>query len=937
MRVLRSLTVLALLVPGLLAAPALSAPAGASPTPVAPVVQDVAVDGVDPQAAQSDTPSGVTGALVGGSDRRTVLLTDLLDVRPFSLVGVTWEADPAVGELESWVRTRTDGTWSAWQPLGGTGDEQPDAGTTDTAAASRSGTSPLWVGPSDGVQVRVDVLSGADPRGLRLSLVDPGESPADETVSASLTTSAAGTAPAIRSRADWGADESLRKGTPSYASSVRAVTIHHTASTNDYSAADVPRLLRGFYAYHVKGNGWSDLGYNFLVDRFGRIWEGRAGGVTRAVIGSHAGGFNTGTIGISMIGTYDAVAPSPEMREAVAQLIAWRLGLAGVDPQGTVRLTSGGSTRFPAGTAVTLPTVFGHKQVSTTACPGALGYAALPGLRERAAALKGGASAHTPAPSSLELAAPATAAKGSVVTLAVSGGQPGAPVTVWFKKRGRTGFTIRREGVLSDTGAYRTTYTADEDYAFFAMSGGRTTPRRLVRLTTAPTSAPVHSPTGLGIRGPVTVPAGGSALVTATGPAGAPVGVWFRREGAAEFVLRSSGTFGPSGTWTTTYTADVPHEYFALSGTTTSNDATTRVGAVRNGLDVSAPPSVWTGQTVDVVVQGTAAGQPVQVWFSRRGEGQFTRRRDGVTAADGTFRTSYLANDEYTVFATSGGRSSARVLTRVSALPPLMSAPAPKVAVTAPPAVDAGAGVAVVVTGTPGAEVDVWFRRRGVEVWSRLREGVFDAAGKWSTTYVGLDDHEYFATSGGLSSRDVTTLTTPVVSGPPSAPLGTRVELAGRARPGDEVVVEQRRRGAQAFTRTTVTADSAGVFRTSYAADDEYEYRALAASRVGALRRTTVAPTAQGASAARRGTPVTLSGTARPGALVEVLFRRDGDPTIAVGGRRSRPQLPNFRVGRRVTAGSDGRWSTTFVPTSRYSWYARSDGNASGVRTLAIG
>ena len=147
-------------------------------------------------------------------------------------------------------------------------------------------------------------------------------------------------------------------------------------------------------------------------------------------------------------------------------------------------------------------------------------------------------------------------------------------------------------------------------------------------------------------------------------------------------------------------------------------------------------------------------------------------------------------------------------------------------------------------------------------------------------------------------------------------------------------MVVERRRGSGAFTRTTLTADRFGAFRTSYAADDEYEYRPLAASRLGTLRRTTVSPTVAGAAAVRRGTPVVLSGTARPGARVEVLFRRDG-VALTVGGRRDR-DLPTFRVGRTVTAGPDGRWSTAFAPSVPHDWYARSDGNASAVRSTAV-
>ena len=933
MRVLRSLSVLAVLVPGLLAVPVLTPAASAAPVPVPPVVQELAVAGVDEVAAQSSAPSGVTGALVSGAGRRTVLLTDLLDTRPFALVGVTWDASAPVGEVQAWVRTRTDGAWSGWQSIGGLADEQPDRVSPDTGPALRAGTSPLWVGSADGVQARVDVLSGDDPKGLRLSLVDPGESPADgASASAALSTAhAASRAPAIRSRAEWGADESLRRGSPSYAGSVRAVTIHHTASTNDYAPEDVPRLLRGFYAYHVKSQGWSDIGYNFLVDRFGTVWEGRAGGTSRNVIGSHAGGFNTGTVGISMVGTYESVVPSRELLESVAQVAAWRLSLAGVDPRGSLTMTSGGSTKFSAGTPVSLPTVFAHRQVSATSCPGTQGFAAMGGIRERAAAIAGGAPVVAPGPSSLEVSAPTSATPGASVALTVTGGPAGAPVEVWFSRRGDVGFTKRRDGVLTSAGTYRTTFTADADYTFFAIAAGLASPRRALRVGTTSTAT---TGTVLGIQGPVTVPAGQDVLLTATGPAGAAVTVWFRRQGDPAFVQRRAGVLDATGTFRTRYTADLPHEYFVKSSTVTSADEGGGVGEVPNGLDVTAPAGVEPGRTVEVVVQGRP-GEEVEVWFARRGEGSYTRRREARLAEDGTFRTSFVANDEYSYFAVSGDRTSKRVRTRVTRLPALMAAPGPRLTVSAPRTVEAGSDVAVSVAGPAGAPVELWFRRRGSETWSRLRTGAFDASGRWTTSFAGVDDHEYWAASGGVGSPDTATLAVPVVSGPASAPLGASVRLSGRARPGDAVVVESRRRGTTAFRRTTLTADRSGAFSTSYAADDEYEYRPLVATRVGPLRRTTVAPTVTGAAAARRGTAVGLSGTARPGARVEVLFRRDGGRSLAVGGRRDR-DLPTFRVGRTVTAGPDGRWTTSFVPSAPHSWYARSDGNASPVRRTAV-
>ncbi|MBC7375181.1 MAG: N-acetylmuramoyl-L-alanine amidase [Frankiales bacterium] len=915
---------LSALTPGLLLVATLAlspAASAAEPAPVAPAVQEIVVSGVDAQASREAERPLVTD----GSSRRTVLLTSRLATADYGLVGITWRRDDVARTIEAWARTRSQDVWSAWTLIGGEADEAPDDTEPEAKGDLRAGTTPLWVAQADGVQVRVDVLSGPDPQALRVALVDPGESAADAGVSEPAAYARAAGVPPIRTRAQWGADESLRRQAPSYASSVRAVIVHHTASSNDYSPADVPRLLRGFYAYHVTSQGWSDIGYNLLVDRFGTVWEGRAGGVDRAVIGAHAGGFNTGTAGISMIGTFETVAPTAAQLEAVAQAAAWKLSLGGVDPRGTVRMVSGGGTKWPAGTVVTLPTVLGHRQVSATSCPGAMGYAALPALRDRIAALQGGAA---PTAGGLQLVVPSSARSGATVELSVRGGDPGAAVEVFFSRPGETA-TKRRDAVLSDAGSYRTSFTVDDDWTVFALSGGKGTPPTTVRRTPTSTTAPSSVPPVLTVAGPVTADEGAQVRVTATGPAGSAVSVWFRREGDDEFVKRREGRLDDAGHFTTTYTADRPHDYFAVTSTVASAITTTGTGPLPDGLHVYAQSGVVPGRTVPVIVQGVA-GAAVQLWFARRGEQAFTRRREGVLAADGTFRTAYVATADQTYFATSGPRSSTRETTRVSQAPTDTSPPAaPRLGLTVPPTVDAGTAVPVVVTGPAGAAVALWARRRGATTWTRVRQGAFDAAGRFTTAYAGVDDHQLWAASGASSTPDGQTLTRPVLTGPANAPLGARVVLVGRARPGDEVVLESRRRGSTAFTRSTVTADGAGAFRAAYAVDDEYEHRPVVGARIGALRRTTVAPTLAGPAVAPAGSTVTLAGTARPGASVQVWFRRDGSPSI--GGRLPR-DLPVFRLGRTLTADAAGRVRTSFLLAGPYRWFAVSDGTASGVR-----
>jgi hypothetical protein len=302
----------------------------------------------------------------------------------FDLLGVTWRRTPAGTTAPAptvLVRTHGDGGWSRWTAL----DRAPTPRARE-ARDARPGTEPLWVGDSDGYQVRVDTRTGSLPPGLRVDLIDPGSSAADADPTAGRpmqSASAAAGQPVIYSRAQWGADENLRSGTPKYSATIKTGFVHHTAGTNGYSEAEVPKILRAVYAYHVRGNGWSDIGYNFLVDRFGRLWEGRAGGITKAVIGAHTGGFNIDSFAVSALGNYDKVAPEAPMIDAIARLMAWKLGGAFRDPNGTNILTSegGGTSRYSAGTKVTFNNISGHRDAGKTSCPGNNLYAQLATIR----------------------------------------------------------------------------------------------------------------------------------------------------------------------------------------------------------------------------------------------------------------------------------------------------------------------------------------------------------------------------------------------------------------------------------------------------------------------------------------------------------------------------------------------------------------------------
>ncbi|MGH7357485.1 MAG: FlgD immunoglobulin-like domain containing protein, partial [Candidatus Rokuibacteriota bacterium] len=190
--------------------------------------------------------------------------------------------------------------------------------------------------------------------------------------------------PPIVRRSAWKADESIVRGAPSIADRLRFAVVHHTAGSNSYSAAQSAAIVRGIQRYHVLSNGWDDIGYNFLVDKYGRIFEGRGGGITRNVIGAHAGGFNTGSAGVAVIGIYQSASISSAARMALQNLLAWRLDVGHVRPRGLWDAVSGGSSRWDAGTRVRLRAVSGHRDTSLTSCPGNTIYGQLSVIARRA-------------------------------------------------------------------------------------------------------------------------------------------------------------------------------------------------------------------------------------------------------------------------------------------------------------------------------------------------------------------------------------------------------------------------------------------------------------------------------------------------------------------------------------------------------------------------
>jgi flagellar hook assembly protein FlgD len=353
--------------------------------------------------AASAAPGGASRAATGAdspvADPAAVPVVDA-GLR-FTMVGVTCRPPARQGPVSVRLRTSEDGTtWSEWY------DATLDRTNGADGGAPLAFTEPIWTGAGRYVQVTAHAAAGklsapVELRGVHLVAINSTED-ADggavvlgvvrrtiATVAGLDLTPAVGAMtarPTIVTRSQWGANESYRSGSPDFAT-VKMAFVHHTDSGNSYTRSQAPAIVRGVYYYHTKSLHWSDVGYNFLVDRYGTIYEGRYGGVTAGPIGAQTLGFNTGSTGISVIGTFSKVAPPAAAVRALEKLLAWKLDVHHVDPLGSATLTCGYGQKFATGKQVKFHVIAGHRDANYTDCPGNKLYGLLPSIRKVAAAL----------------------------------------------------------------------------------------------------------------------------------------------------------------------------------------------------------------------------------------------------------------------------------------------------------------------------------------------------------------------------------------------------------------------------------------------------------------------------------------------------------------------------------------------------------------------
>lgn len=926
-RVLSALTVAAG-VPVFLVVPVLGRPA-VRPHPVTPYVEAVAVPAVPQPVPAAPRP--------GAADVGVLARVTIDRAHSFDLVGATWRSgtlDPGAATVQ--VRVHRHGRWSGWNALTPQ-DGGADGGSADALRAARvhattQAAEPMWVGASDGVQARVVGAAGGGvaPSDLKVVLVDGGSSPADADpapapVLGGGIASAAESKPRIYTRAQWGADESLRRhacpGGPDYAPTVRMGFIHHTDGGNGYTRSQVPAIIRSIYAYHVKSNGWCDVGYNYLVDKFGRIWEGRYGGVTKPVLGAHTGGFNYESFGAALIGTFTSTRPSSAMRHAVQRLFAWRLGRYYLDPLGASTLTASAfsGSRYRAGTDVTFKTVSGHRDADYTDCPGGAAYGELPEIRAGIARAMG---AGFVSPSVSTSAVPMA---GGVVD--VTAGVVG-PQSWRLSIADADGVTVR-----TYTGDADRSHRVDAAWDLTATPAVPVLPGRYtLRLTGTDAHGAAARPwtTTVTVTPPVSlhVPrqTGFGTAVTPHGKAvpGHLVSVAVTTPQGPQQV----GTFraSRSGRWTAgavTVTVDRDLTWRVSDGAAPgyTRSKRTRVGPV---LTAPQQPTTFVDAGAALAVRGTALPLPgarVTLMTQPDGAGVPVAGPSVPVAADGTWSTS-LTPATATRFWVADGRGLAAAAKLVYPVP-------------APTATAPGSGYAgrkVVVSGDAGAPVAVSLSVRSGNRWSLVRtvtaatDGRFhvrlplaDGAAGSTVPWRVSSGHGSPAT-GAVVVRKVFA---PTATGPARIRWGASADLTGVAVPGDVVTVRTAPAGTSRWSvagTARASADKTWTLPVRFTRDTQWQV--TSASGTSAIGNTVVHPTIHGPASVRAGTRVVLHGRAVPGSAVTLFGRPDGATT--------------WSAKRTVRAGTDGRWQVVRHPPRTASFRVRSDEHSSRAVTVVV-
>jgi hypothetical protein len=426
----------------------------------------------------------------------------------FVLAGVEWSG-PARSHL--WLRARRrDGRWSPWA-VASTLGHGPDGPSNRRLCGE-----PIWFGDSDAFEVRAsEPVRGVRVHFVRASSHSEAGAAAAHPLAQPVLAAGPGQPPII-AREAWAGTHAPPAAGPFYGK-VRLAFVHHTDNPNGYSAGQVPAILLAMYQFHRFVRGWNDIGYNFVIDLFGRIWEARKGGVDLAVVGAQAGGYNQQSTGVSVLGTFSSVAPSGAAINALERLLGWKLSLHGVTSLGDVTVEVDPSdfffTPFGPGARVSLPRVAGHRDGCTTDCPGNAFYAQLPSIRPRVGELAGPVASLTLGHSGppLELATVAAVSQSPVTVsgrLAMLTGDPIADAAIELQTIRRTGAATVTTATTAGDGSWQAALTLTENTLVRALHrASPTTTSDLVFIGVAPVvTLALQSSSPLRVSGTVSPP-----------------------------------------------------------------------------------------------------------------------------------------------------------------------------------------------------------------------------------------------------------------------------------------------------------------------------------------------------------------------------------------------------------------------------------------------
>jgi hypothetical protein len=827
--------------------------------------------------------------------------------RKFGLVGATWRSGTLRPGTEVQLRVRQHGRWSDWTQLQ-TPDGGPDGGSRDARAAAarhRTASEPLWVGSADGVEARVVSATGgvptAAPAGLSVVLVDGGSSSADASVqqTAPASTAAAAEAqPAIYTRAQWGADESLRTrnpgcGTPDYGSTIKMGFLHHTDGTNGYTSSSVPSIIRSIYAYHVESNGWCDIGYNFLVDRFGRIWEGRYGGITKPVIGAHTGGFNTDSFGVSLIGNFTSTTPPTAMLGAAEKLFAWRLGAYYRDPTSKTTMKAGSfsGSRYAAGTTVTFNVISGHRDADTTTCPGSAAYVKLPTFRTAVKSLIGaGLVAPTISPTTIRmLSGQKVAVHSGVLT------SQAWKLTV----TNAVGAVVRSlVGSASPTTPVAGTWDGNDDAGVPAPPGTYTV--SLSSTTSASTALPyaakVTVTPPVTVIGPAVTGYDQQVILSGTAPTGSDVTLNLTRAGTA---LPAQTIHTTAPTWTSSFTADADYTWSAaVNGYSTATRGTKVAPLVTSPAPRKNALFITRGSALDVSGTALPSAGPAVTVSATPVDGTTPTSLPATVAADGSWSAVLTPSSVTTLVITDGRGLASTPVTVYPVDPPTASLPYP-----------AYSARTLTITGNAGhapVAVQILTKAPGASAYALATTVTATSTGAYTARIplpsVTASTALPWRVSTGYGADATGTATVlpefkPTATAPGGGHYAAATVYTGKAVPGDVVTLYTHPVGSTTFVRTAATTASVttGAFSFAVVLYRDTYWKATTRSGSTPIWEVVVVPTLRAPTSVVRRTVVTLTGTGLPGKQVAVYQRFHGSTV-------------RMWIGT-VTIGSTGHWS----------------------------